>query len=190
MGLRGELPPEAILVTPQAPFPGGPWGYGGGWAWYQFLGGTTPEPQSFEAGQELLERFLDELQTALSVQPGPKVIGGFSQGGTSALAYALRHPGQFDGVLVLSGFLASHPSVKATPETVGGTRFFWGHGTLDQVIPASTGRPGRQALLAAGAELESHDYPIGHWVEPDEMRDVSAWTQRLFASAPALAEKG
>ena len=47
MGLQPSLPPGAIVVTPQAPFPGAPWGYGDGWAWYQFLGGTTPEPKSF-----------------------------------------------------------------------------------------------------------------------------------------------
>src|SRR5215204_988270 len=58
MGLRPGLPPDAIVVTPQAPFPGAQWGYGGGWAWYQFLGGTIPEPETFLAGQTELENFL------------------------------------------------------------------------------------------------------------------------------------
>jgi phospholipase/carboxylesterase len=38
------LAPGAVVVTPQAPFPGLPWGYGPGWAWYRFLGRDRPEP--------------------------------------------------------------------------------------------------------------------------------------------------
>ena len=45
------LHPDATVVAPRAPFAGAPWGYGPGWAWYRFIGGTTPEPESFVAGQ-------------------------------------------------------------------------------------------------------------------------------------------
>jgi phospholipase/carboxylesterase len=183
MGLQPALPQEAIVVTPQAPFPGAPWGYGDGWAWYRFIGGTTPEPTSFEAGQEALADFLRDLPDQLPVRPGPLVLGGFSQGGTNSLAYALRHPGEVAGVLNFSGFLASHPSVRATPETVAGTRFFWGHGTQDPNIPFSDARAGRAALQAAGADLETHDYPIGHWIEPAELRDATNWLRRVFAAS-------
>jgi phospholipase/carboxylesterase len=189
MGLQPSLPPGAIVVTPQAPFPGAPWGYGDGWAWYQFLGGTTPEPESFEAGQEALGQFLHDLPGQLPVRPGPLVLGGFSQGATSSLAYALRNPGQVDGVLIFSGFLPSHPSVRATPETVAGTRFFWGHGTQDPAIPFANGRAGRAALRDAGADVESHDYPIGHWIDPTELRDASQWLSKLFAESTQPATR-
>jgi phospholipase/carboxylesterase len=187
MGLQPGLPREAIVVTPQAPFPGAPWGYGDGWAWYQFLGGTTPEPTSFEAGQEALAEFLRDLPGQLPVRPGPIILGGFSQGATSSLAYTLRNPGQIDGVLIFSGFLASHPSVTATPETVASTRFFWGHGTQDPAIPFANGQTGRAALQSAGADLETHDYPIGHWIEPGELRDASKWLTNLFAKTTQTA---
>ncbi|MEA2584282.1 MAG: phospholipase/carboxylesterase, partial [Thermomicrobiales bacterium] len=67
MGLQPALPRNAIVVTPQAPFPGAPWGYGDGWAWYRFLGGTTPEPESFEASQQALASFLEDLPSKLPV---------------------------------------------------------------------------------------------------------------------------
>ena len=175
MGLRPALPPEAMIVTPQAPFPSAPWGYGEGWAWYRVLGGTTPDPETFAAGQADLEAFLGDLPGRLPVQPGPVILGGFSQGATTSLAYALRHPGDLDGVLVFSGFLASHPSVQATPETANDLRVFWGHGTLDQMIPFTHAKEGRAALLAAGADLTAHDYPIGHWIEQQELSDAVAW---------------
>ncbi len=175
MGLHPALPADTIIVTPQAPFPGAPWGYGDGWAWYRFLGGTTPEPETFEEGQAALEAFLQEIPSRLPVRPGLIILGGFSQGATTSLAYTLRHPGEIDGVLVFSGFLASHPSVQARPETASGLRVFWAHGTLDQMIPFSNATDGRAALREAGADLTERDYPIGHWIEPQELADAVNW---------------
>lgn len=177
-GLRAGLPGTAILVTPQAPFSGAQWGYGGGWAWYQFLGGTTPEPETFVQGQTALREFMEALPGTLPVKPGPVVIGGFSQGGTSSLAYALRHPGTVAGVLMLSGFLASHPSVNI--DNANGLKIFWGHGSVDQMIPFSTGRAGREAIAAAGAELTTGDYQIGHWIDDQELADARGWLNGLF----------
>jgi phospholipase/carboxylesterase len=175
MGLVPHLPEGVVVVAPRAPFPGAPWGYGPGWAWYRFLGEDRPEPESFEAAQEALGALLAALPERLEVATGPTVVGGFSQGGTMALAHALRRPGAVDGVLNLSGFLASHPSVRAEPATVEGTRFFWGHGTRDGNIDFSLATRGRAALRAAGADLQARDYPIGHWIAPEEMEDVAEW---------------
>jgi len=188
MRMRPSLPPEAIVVTPQAPFPAAEWGYGPGWAWYRFLGGTMPEPETFEAGQAALAEYLAALPESLPVRPGPIVLGGFSQGGTSSLAYALRNPGQLAGVLIFSGFLADHPSVRATPETVADTRFFWGHGRADPMIPFEYAEAGRQALRDAGAELETYDTPGGHAIDPAELRAARRWLDELFASAASRAE--
>src|SRR5690606_8620097 len=112
MGLRPHLPPELVLVSPRAPFPGAPWGYGPGWAWYRFLGEDRPEPESFERSQEALGELLDALPARLALTPGEVLAGDFSQGGTMALAFALREPGRLAGVMNFSGFLADHPSVR------------------------------------------------------------------------------
>jgi phospholipase/carboxylesterase len=175
MGLRQALPDHAIVVTPEAPFPGAPWGYGPGWAWYRYLGADRPEPESFEESQQKLGEFLREYREQLPVRPGPLVLGGFSQGGTMSVAHALRHPGEVPLALNFSGFLPAHPSVEATPGTVAGTSFFWGHGTADPNIPHAMAEAGRSVLRAAGARLEARDYPIGHWIDPDELRDAAAW---------------
>lgn len=177
MGLRPRLPATAIVVTSQAPFPADAWGYGAGWAWYRYLGGTTPEPESFEMGQQRLDEFLRALPEHLPVTPGRLVLGGFSQGATTSLAYALRHPGEVSGVIVLSGFLASHPSVRVAAETVQGTRIFWGHGTEDAAIPFAYASEGRAKLRAAGADVTIRDYPIDHRIVVEEMADVLTWLE-------------
>lgn len=176
-GLRPYLPKDAILVLPQAPFPGAPWGYGPGWAWYRYLGRDRPEPESFLASQRALGELLETLPGRLPVEPGERVLGGFSQGGTMALGHALSHPGSVPRVLNLSGFLADHPAVRATPETVRGTRIFWGHGVHDPAIPHLLAEEGRAALRAAGAALEARDYPIGHWIAQEELEDFVAWME-------------
>jgi phospholipase/carboxylesterase len=175
MGLVPHLPAGLVVVSPRAPFSGIPWGYGPGWAWYRFLGRNRPEPASFEESQRSLGDFLRELPEHLPVKPGPLVLGGFSQGGTMSLAHALRNPGTVPAVLNFSGFLADHPTVSATPETVKGTRVFWGHGTEDPQIPIGLAVEGRAALRAAGADLEAHDYPMGHSIEAEELADAVRW---------------
>ncbi|HLU25970.1 MAG TPA: alpha/beta hydrolase-fold protein [Longimicrobiales bacterium] len=179
--LASKLPAGAIATFPRAPFPAAPWGYGPGWAWYRFLGRDRPEPESFSASLDALEAFLDSLPGKLPVRPGPLVLGGFSQGGTLSMAFALTRPGRVPLVLNFSGFLANHPAVAATPDTVRGTRFFWGHGTRDPNIPFELAVEGRERLHSAGADLEARDYPIGHWIDPLELRHAVEWVERHVA---------
>jgi phospholipase/carboxylesterase len=170
--LGQHMPARANVVFPEAPFDAAQWGYGQGSAWYRFLGHNRPEPASFA-------RSLDELHQLIAQLDPPKVVvGGFSQGGTVGLGYALSTDRPVDGVLNFSGFLADHPLVDAAPDTVAGTTFFWGHGRQDPAIPFELAIEGRAALRAAGATLEAHDYDIGHWIAPEELKDAIAFLEK------------
>lgn len=180
--LGRELHPSATIVSVRAPFPAAPWGYGPGWAWYRFIGGTSPETESFVAGQAALTSFLDELPSRLGrpVAAADLILGGFSQGGTSALAFALSHPGRVGAVLVFSGFLAGHPSVVITPERLASTPIWWGHGTADGAVPFAHAEAGWQELRAAGAALTTASYPgMGHSISASELSEASVWVGRL-----------
>lgn len=177
--LAPQLPPGAIVVAPEAPFAAAPWGYGPGSAWYQFLGGNRPEPTSFSASLQELETLLRELRAKLSF--GKVVMGGFSQGGTTSLAYGLTHPGEIAGVLNFSGFLPDHPDVTpqlslSPPPPLS---IFWGHGTQDPAIPFSLGVKGRAQLKAAGYDVVEKDYDIGHWIDGQELQDALAWLETV-----------
>lgn len=174
LSLSEAMPRNATLVFPEAPFDAAPWGYGTGSAWYQFLGHNRPEPESFT-------RSLDELRDLIaSFGASHVILGGFSQGGTMSIAYALAHPGTVHGVLNFSGFLADHPAVRVTTETVAGISFFWGHGTHDPAIPFALAVEGRAQLRAANANLTSHDYGIGHWIAPEELSDAVTWMESVL----------
>jgi len=172
------LPGNGSLITPQAPHPGGPWGYGSGWAWYRYLGEDRADPASLDASLTALERFLTHLPQAIGFQPGPLVLGGFSQGGTTSLAYALRHPGSVAGIVNLSGFLVSAESLDVQPEALGETPLFWAHGTQDPAVPFTLALRGRKRLQGAGRRIEARDYTMGHWVSPEEMKDLRGWLNR------------
>jgi phospholipase/carboxylesterase len=169
------LPETWNLVSPQAPFPGGPWGYGPGWAWYRYLAEDRVVEDTLGRSLEELELLLETLPDLLGTEPGPVVLGGFSQGGTTATAFALTHPGTIPMVLNFSGFVVDAASVPVSRETVEGTRFFWGHGLADPAIPFSLGARGRARLREAGADLETFDHPSGHTITLEELEAAIRW---------------
>lgn len=184
LGLAPALPTRGTLVTPQAPNPGFRWGYGGGWAWYRYLGEGRADPASFHKSLDALDAFLDGLPGHVGFDPGSVVLGGFSQGGTMSLGYGITRPGAVDGVVVMSGFLAGDDVLGSSPGALGTTPLFWGHGTQDDMVPYTLAVEGRRRLVEAGIGFESVDYPIGHWVVPEEIADLKKW---LEASIPGWA---
>lgn len=186
MGLVPYLPKSWSVLAPDAPHAGAPWGYGAGRAWYRFLGGRAPEPEGFRDSLLALGGF---LETARAEAGGPLVLGGFSQGGTVSLAYALAHAGgrlaegapPVNAVAVLSGFLAEHPDVPAGDP---GVPVFWGHGRQDPAIPLEWGEAGRAVLREAGVQLTAHDYDIGHWIDGQEMAHLVAWVEGIPLRRP------
>lgn len=178
LGLRAGLPENTILVTPQAPHPAAPWGYGPGWAWYRYLGEDRVDASTLAPSLKALDDLLRALPVRLPVEPGPVVLGGFSQGGTTSLAFALRHPARVAGVMNLSGFLA-HGALEAAGEGADLLRVFWGHGTADPAIPHEMAIRGRARLVGAGIQVTSHDYPMGHHIVAEELADVSRWIASL-----------
>lgn len=179
--LRPRLPDSWALVTPQAPHPGHPWGYGPGWAWYRYVAEDRLVDETLSRSLEALEAFLAELPAILGHVPGRVVLGGFSQGGTTSLAYALTHPGAVTAVLNFSGFLADSSVIPVDALGPDATPVFWGHGRRDPAIPHALAVKGRATLTEAGAPVEAGDYDIGHWIDPKEAADAVAFVGRVVA---------
>jgi phospholipase/carboxylesterase len=171
--LLDALDPERRLVgaTPRGPLSLPP----GGAHWYALGGIPTPEPTTFRptfgAAAEWLEVFLSEQ----GLEYERLVLGGFSQGG--AMAYSLS---LFSGrprpaaLTVFSSFIPAVEgfdldlSSRLPPVAIG-------HGTLDQVIPVEWGRRARELLEGAGADVLYRETPMFHQIDPEFVRNVSAW---------------
>ena len=171
-GLQPLLPESWVVVTPEAPFPASNWGYGGGSAWYRYLEEDRVVAETLEESLAKLEQFLGELPEILGFQPGRLILGGFSQGGTVSLAYALSRPGSVSAVLNFSGFLVASAELDETGESPPTTPIFWGHGLGDPAIPISLAEVGRSRLRRAGASLVARDYRIGHWIAAEEIEEA------------------
>lgn len=165
-GLRPLVPDHWTLVTPRAIHPGAPWGYGPGWAWYRYLAEDRVDAKTLDESLEALDVFLSELPERLGGPVDRLVLGGFSQGGTTSLAYALSGARPLRAVLNFSGFLA-HGRVVPEANTV--PPLFWGHGLHDPAIPYDLALRGRERLHAAGVGVTTSDHPIGHGIVPDEV---------------------
>jgi phospholipase/carboxylesterase len=173
-GLRAHLPDSWVLLTPQAPFSGARWGYGGGGAWYRYKEEDLVWVDTLEESLSKLDAFLAAVPDLVGFEPGRLVLGGFSQGGTVSLAHALSRPGVVAAALNFSGFLAAAVELDESGGAPPETPLFWGHGVGDPAIPISLAEKGRGRLLRAGAKLTTKDYRIGHWIAEEEIRDALA----------------
>jgi len=181
-GLAPLLPDDTILVTPQAPFTAGPWGYGAGWAWYRYIAEDRVDDPTLAGSLDAVDGFLGSIKDSLPVRTGPLVLGGFSQGGTTSLAFALTRPGTLAGVANLSGFLVQSPMVAVEARGAHGLKVFWGHGRLDPNIPFALGVSGRERLREAGAMVEAFDHPSGHTITAEEVAAFRTWIEEVTQS--------
>ena len=178
-GLSRLLPPDWALLTPQAPFAGAPWGYGPGWAWYRYLGENHLLEETLDDSLTLLDRFLAGLPDVLGFSPGSIILGGFSQGGTTSLAYAISRPGSVHAVWNFSGFLHAGLALPTGQAAASATPIFWGHGRQDGAIPFSMAESGRAALREAGVRFSMADFDIGHWIVPEEVEAALALVEQV-----------
>lgn len=110
------------------------------------------------------------------------VLAGFSQGGALALFAGVRTPQPLAGIMCLSGYMLLEDTLSAEANRDGrGVPIFQAHGTDDPVVPHLLGRGSRDLLTESGYTVEWHDYPMGHSVCIEEVRDIGAWLTRALA---------
>ncbi|MDE3003714.1 MAG: dienelactone hydrolase family protein [Gemmatimonadota bacterium] len=178
-GLAQLLPNDWAVVTPQAPFAAAPWGYGPGWAWYRYMGENRVLEETLADSLSHLDDFLAALPDVLGFAPGPIILGGFSQGGTTSIAYAMTRPGTVETAWNFSGFVHAGLELPAAEAAAAATPIFWGHGRQDGAIPFSMAMSGRQALSEAGVPFTTADFDIGHWIVPEEVAEALALVEQV-----------
>jgi phospholipase/carboxylesterase len=104
------------------------------------------------------------------------VLVGFSQGGITALEAVLHGSSLFDGLAMLSSrSVREVPGARAIPPVL------IQHGTIDPIIPVDDARQSCERLSAAGANVTYFEYPIGHAVSYQSIRDMENWLAALIA---------
>jgi phospholipase/carboxylesterase len=164
------------FVFPNAP---GKWefmpGYAQGYTWFD---GWPPAGESFGRSRELLLKFIAEVRERYATPWSKIVITGFSQGALMALDVAWRLPEKIAGVVAMSGALHEEetPDVssrKDLPVLVV-------HGSEDEVIPVIASRRSRMVLESHGVKVQYQEFPMGHWVVPEEIQVVREFVKSVL----------
>lgn len=168
--LAEQLDPRRFVVSARAPLPLGP-----GFAWYDLADLGKPEPRSFAAGLAALQQFVEQLPAAYPIDPARIETLGFSQGAVMAGSLLLTRPAAIARTAMLSGYLPLDQNLAVDEVGLAGRQVFVGHGVADPLIPIAWGRAVRDYFTRVGADLTYRDYPIGHFIGEEELRDVAEW---------------
>ncbi len=174
-GLTSYLDGRFLVLSARAPFVLGPGSYG--WFNIEFTPrGLVADIEQAKQSLKLLPAFIEEAVDAYGADARRVYLGGFSQGAMMSLALLLTRPEMVAGVAAMSGRLPSQV-LEGTPdpEALKGTPVLITHGTYDPVLPVENGRAAREFLERLPVELTYREYPMGHEVSMESLRDVNAW---------------
>ena len=108
------------------------------------------------------------------------VVGGFSQGGATALALVLRGGGgesPVAGVFCVSGWLPHADAIAydASALAAGGTRALVVHGADDEVVAVQQGRSAARYLDRHGVTTRFVELPGDHHLGAEAIDELGAW---------------
>mmetsp|Transcript_144632 Transcript_144632/g.463432 ORF Transcript_144632/g.463432 Transcript_144632/m.463432 type:complete len:241 (+) Transcript_144632:98-820(+) len=140
---------------------------------------------SLEQAQEsakTLHKIIDDLREE-GIPSERIVVGGFSQGGATAMLTCLTYPHRLAGCVCYSGILLGADRLEslATPAAKG-LPIFWGHGGSDNVLEPSLQQLGVSALKGAGFRVTAKTYEgVPHSSSRQEMKDASEFVNGLLS---------
>ena len=173
IGLAPYLDDRLLWISPRAPLD-----LMGGYEWYRLEGVGVPQQATFDAALERLSRFITGASTAYPIDPARLFLMGFSQGSMMSYSFALTQPGRVAGVVAQSGYIPLSSGLKVDEAGLKGKPFIVTHGAADPIIPVQWGRDARDYLARVGADVEYHEYPLGHSVSEESLTAIAAWMQQ------------
>jgi thioredoxin 1 len=182
-GLLPYLDPEGAFaaVMPRGPHdaPGAP-----GYAWFP-ISESGVDVGSFMDAVDLVDAFVDEQCAALGLTRADAIFGGFSQGAGIALALALRGGDAVRpaGVLAMSPFAPGWEALQIDWDAVADIPVMVQHGTEDPMIPIRATRDLTRVLTEHGVPVVAREYPMGHQVALESVRDAHTWLTQVLAGA-------
>ena len=167
------------FVLPQAPTR--PVTINGGYAmpsWYDILAMSPARAISREQLDESTQSLTDliEEQKTLGIEPSRIFLAGFSQGGAVVLHTAfLRWQGALGGVIALSTYAPTFSDSLQLSASQQRIPVLCLHGQYDEVVQNAMGRSAYEHLKTRGVTVTWQEYPMGHEVLPEEIRDIGVW---------------
>jgi len=178
--LLDVLDPERRLVAiaPRGPLSMPP----GGAHWYAVRRIGHPDPETFLSTFDVASGWLDATLAEHGVGLDRTVIGGFSQGAVMSWSLGLGGGRPRPAAIVaLSGFIPTVEGFELDLSGLDGYPVAIGHGTHDPIIGVEWGHDARNRLEAAGADVTWRESPMPHAVDPEFLRELGPWLERVLA---------
>ncbi len=181
----GKLVPPGLDGSWEVVEPRGPVELPGGPAWFA-SDDDGPVEAHLIASLDELDRMVDDLDRGSAVL----VVGGSSQGGAVALAWALRSRSAPDGVFCVNGWLPAADSFTYHPEALSaaGTRVLVVGSRDDEVVPVQAGRSAARYLERGGVDVTAIELDGGHHISAEAVAAVATWLASLHDGGPGQAD--
>lgn len=166
---RKTIPRPWLVVAPRAPLPDG-----GAFSWHIQEPGNWPDLAAMQPAVSALRRFISALPGLYNADPDRIWLMGFSQGAALAISTAFTHPTLARGLAALAGFAPLPPPAEVDGR-LPDLPVFMAAGTEDDVVPINKARAAAELLRLAGADLEYHEYRVGHKMTAAGMHDLRDW---------------
>jgi phospholipase/carboxylesterase len=170
-----NIPSSYAIIAPRAPYSAPE--DKGGYSWREIKPGTwgSPTLDELHLAANSLVSLVDKWQDSVKITSSTFDIVGFSQGAALATTIAALYPSRVDKVAVLSGFIPPGVDSVLRPNRLDDVRFFWAHGTQDELIPVERGRMSIKLLEDAGANVHLCQADVGHKVGKDCRRALDTF---------------
>ncbi len=178
-----EILQQSLLTTrfvlPQAPTRAVT--INGGYAmpsWYDIKAMSPARSISEEELEESADMVIQliEAQRQSGIDSNRIFLAGFSQGGAVVLHTAyLKWQGPLGGVLALSTYAPTFSETLPLSASQQRIPALCLHGQYDEVVQNAMGRTAYERLKAAGVAVTWQEYPMGHEVLTEEIRDIGTW---------------
>jgi phospholipase/carboxylesterase len=147
-------------------------------SWYDILAMSPARAinreQLDESAQTLVN--LIEEQRASGIDASRIFLAGFSQGGAVVLHTAfLKWQGPLGGVLALSTYAPTFSDELQLSASQQRIPVYCLHGHYDEVVQNAMGRTAYEHLKRLDVTVTWQEYPMGHEVLPEEIRDIGVW---------------
>ncbi|MEB2645445.1 alpha/beta hydrolase [Pseudomonas canadensis] len=172
------------FVLPQAPTR--PVTINGGYempSWYDIKAMSPARSISLEELEVSAKMVTDliEAQKRTGIDASRIFLAGFSQGGAVVFHTAFMNwEGPLGGVIALSTYAPTFDSALELSASQQRIPTLCLHGQYDDVVQNAMGRSAYEHLKTRGVTVTWQEYPMGHEVLPEEIRDIGTWlTERL-----------
>jgi phospholipase/carboxylesterase len=147
-------------------------------SWYNIIAmnpARAIDQGQLEGSAQVVSDLIEEQQ-ASGIDPHRIFLAGFSQGGAVVLHTAfIKWQGPLGGVLALSTYAPTFTDSLELSASQQRTPALCLHGQFDDVVHNAMGRSAFEHLQQRGVDALWQEYPMGHEVLPEEIRDIGAW---------------